>query len=210
MAKIIGFSGSSVKSGTVEKAMEQVLKSTGHEWELFRLQELDMKYCIGCVGCASTNRCVLKDDINGLLDRVLDADAILIGGVARFGKLNALTKTFLERLFPLFHRKMLTKGKIVASVAGGFFDYENVKEELSSYYEAYRMNEVGSITVDGNASCFKCGFGETCEYSAFRAKYGEDAKITEDVFYVFDKDKEAVERVTLLGKKIAEALKEKA
>jgi len=34
MAKIIGFSSSTVKSGTVEKAMTQVLESTGHEWEL--------------------------------------------------------------------------------------------------------------------------------------------------------------------------------
>lgn len=210
MAKIIGFSGSTVKSGVLEKAMEHVLKSTGHEWELIRLNEINMKYCTGCVGCASTNRCVLKDDINEILDKILEADAIILGGVARFGKLNALTKTFVERLFPFIHRKMLTTGKIAASVSGGFFHQDAVKEEISSVFSSCKMDEVGSITIGGNASCFKCGYGETCEFSAFRAKYGDDAKITKDVFYIFDKDKEAIERATMLGKKIAEAIKQKA
>lgn len=209
MAKIIGFSGSTVKSGTLEKAMEQVLKSTGHEWELVRLGNINMKYCIGCVGCSSTNRCVLKDDINEILDKILEADAILLGGVARFGKLNALTKTFIERLFPLIHRKMLTKGKIAASVAGGFFDQNTVKDELASVFQILGMEDVGSITIDGNASCFKCGYGETCDYSAFRAKYGQDAKITDDIFYIFDKDEKAVEKAELLGKKIGEAINRK-
>lgn len=209
MAKIIAFSGSTVKSGVVEKAMEQVLNSTGKEWEMIRLNKLNMKYCIGCVGCASSERCVIKDDINEILEKIEQADAVVIGGLARFGNLNALTKVFIERLFPLFHNNTI-KGKLAASVSGGLFHQDNVKEELSSIFETYKMQEVGSITIGGNASCYKCGKGETCENSAFRAKYGDDAKITEDVFYVFDKDKEAVERATLLGKKIAEAIDKKA
>ncbi|MCM1991792.1 flavodoxin family protein [Oceanirhabdus seepicola] len=209
MAKIIGFSGSTVKSGVVEKAMEQILKSTGQEWELIILSNLNMKYCTGCVGCAHTNRCVLKDDINELLGKIEDADGILIGGLARFGKLNGLTKVFIERMFPLFHNNIL-KGKLVASVAGGLFDQQTVKEELSSVFQAYKMKEVGALSIGGNASCYKCGKGETCGNSAFRAKFGDDAKITKDVFYVFDKDKEAVERATMLGKKIAEVISLKA
>lgn len=206
MGLIIGISGSTVKEGAVEKAMEHILKSTEKEWELVRLCNLNMKYCTGCVGCAHNNRCVLKDDINELLDKIKDADAILIGGLARFGKLNGLTKIFVERMFPLFHNNIL-KGKFVASVAGGLFDQKTVKDELSSIFEAYKMKEVGVLSIGGNASCYKCGKGETCGNSAFRAKYGDDAKITDDVFYVFDKDKETVEKATMLGKKIAEAIK---
>lgn len=210
MAKIIGFSGSTVESGIVERALEQVLKTTGHEWELVRLNTLNMKHCVGCAKCAGTNCCVMKDDINELLDKILEADAIVFGGVTRFGTLNALTRTFFERMSPLFHRNVLTEGKLVASVVGGLFHQDAVKGELSSYYQGYKMKEVSSLVLDGNASCYKCGFGETCDYSIFRAKFGQDAKITDDVFYVFDKDEEAVERATLLGKKIAEAINQKA
>lgn len=69
MGKIIGISGSTVKAGVIEKAMEQVLQATGGEWELVRLHDIDIKYCTGCVGCATTNRCVLKDDGNYLLEK---------------------------------------------------------------------------------------------------------------------------------------------
>lgn len=206
MAKIIGISGSTVKSGVLEKAMEHVLKATGHEWETVRLQTIDMKQCTGCVGCASTNQCVIKDDINGLLDKILEADAIVMGGVTRFGTLNALTRMFFERMFPLFHRKILTEGKLVASVVVGLFNQEDTKVAMSDFYQTYKMEEIGALILDGNASCYKCGFGETCGQSAFRAKFGDDAKITKDVFYGFDKDKEAVERATLFGEKIAQAL----
>lgn len=208
MAKVIGFSGSTVKSGVVEKAMIKVLDATGQEYELVRLHTLNMKHCIGCVGCAHTNRCVLKDDVNDILGKIEQADAIVFGGLARFGQLNALTKVFIERLFPLFHNNIL-KDKLVASVAGGLFDQNSVAEELSSVFQAYKMEEVGSLSIGGNASCYKCGKGETCENSAFRAKYGHDAKITDDTFYVFEKDELTVESAIRLGKQISEALSRK-
>jgi len=206
MSKVIGFSGSTVKSGVVEKAMEKVLESTGQEWELIRLHTLNMKHCIGCVGCSHTNRCVIKDDINEVLEKIEKADAVVIGGLARFGQLNALTKVFIERLFPMFHNNIL-KDKLVASISGGLFDQKPVAEELSSVFQTYKMEEVGALSIGGNASCYKCVKGETCDNSAFRAQYGQDAKITDDVFYVFDKDKIAIDNAVKLGKQISEALK---
>lgn len=205
MAKIIGFSGSTVKSGVVEKAMVQVLNATGSEWELIRLNSLDMKQCIGCAGCVNTNRCVLKDEINDVLEKIEEADAVLIGAMARFGGLNALTKQFFERLSALFHNDVL-KDKAVASVAGGLVDQPSVIEELSSIYKGYKMKEVGSLSIGGNASCFKCGKGETCEKSVFRALHGDDAKITKDVFYVFEKDIDAVGKAVALGEKLGDLL----
>lgn len=68
------------------------------------------------------------------------------------------------------------------------------------------MKEIGSLKIDGNASCYKCGKGETCEKSVFRAKFGDDAVITPDVFYRYDEDQEAIDRATNLGKAICEAL----
>ncbi len=206
MAKVIGFSGSTVKNGALEKAMTEVLKATGHEWELIRLHSIDMKQCTGCVGCGTTNRCVLKDDATEMLERILEADAVVFGGVARYGSLNSLTKMFIERLFPLIHRKRPTEGKVAASVAGGFFHQAKVTEELAGAMTTFQMNNVGSLEIEGNASCFKCGHGESCDYSAFRAKYGPEAKITKDVFYKFENDEKAKAEAAELGRKIAQAI----
>jgi multimeric flavodoxin WrbA len=203
MAKVIGFSGSPVKSGNVEQAMAQILESTGHDWELVRLSTKNIRPCVACLACAKNNRCVLKDDMNELLDKILEADAIVLGGFNTYGGLNGLTKVFIERLFPLFHRKMLTQGKVAASVCAGFFEQKGVQEDFSAVFQAYRMQEAGSLAVEGNAACYKCGYGETCEYSALLAKYGAGAKVTEDVIYRFSSDSEAMARAESLGREIA-------
>lgn len=204
MGKVIGFSGSPIKNGVVEKALEHVLKSTGKEWELIRINDLNMQQCISCAKCASSYKCILKDDINEMLTKILEADAVIFGSPARIGGLTGITKIFLERMFPLYHREMLTRGKLVASVAGGMFHNEAVKNEFSQFFKSFGMKEIGSIIVGGNAACYKCGFGETCDHSAFIALNGKGAKITKDVFYSFDKDEKTKLEAEFLGRKIAE------
>ena len=44
-----------------------------------------------------------RDDMAPLYDKILAADAMIVGPVAYFGQANAFTHTFLERLFPLRH-----------------------------------------------------------------------------------------------------------
>ena len=66
---IIGFSGSPIKGGDIEKGLKAVLGPTGVPGELGRRAELDMKICRACKGCVETNRRAIDDDINGVLDR---------------------------------------------------------------------------------------------------------------------------------------------
>ena len=82
-----------------------------------------------------------------------------------------MTRQFFERLSALYHNDVL-KDKIIASVGGGLFDQPSVIEELSSIYKGYKMNEVGSLSIGGNASCFKCSKGETCKNGRITSKSG--------------------------------------
>jgi len=70
------------------------------------------------------------------------------------------------------------------------------------------MEKIGRMWLEGNISCFKYGYGETCQYSLFRAKYGQEATITKDIFYDFENDKKAIEGATALGRTIANALQQ--
>ncbi|QVK16914.1 flavodoxin family protein [Mycoplasmatota bacterium] len=205
MEKIIGISGSTVKNGVVEKALRRVLEATGLDYEIIRLHRIDMKQCLGCTKCAYSAQCILKDDINEVLDKIVKAPAVVFGTPARMGGLNSLAKSFFERLFPLFHDNHLAK-KITASVSGGAFDQELVAQEFSRLFKSYKMNEIGHITVGGNVSCYKCGKGESCPNSAFRMMYGDNAKIDDSVFYRFENDIEKQKEADLLGKKLREMI----
>ena len=206
MKKIIGFSGSPTKGGALESAMTKVLESTGHEWELIRLSTKNIKYCIGCVGCAKTNKCIFKDDMQELLDKFMEADAVVFGGITRHNGVNAIMKNFMERFSPLFHLKMLSKGKPVAIVSTGLYSAQEAYKDMSEFVNGFRMEEIGDLKTGGNASCYKCGFGETCPYSTFTAMNGKDAKITKDVFYKFNEDTKCVKKAQELGKAIAKRI----
>ncbi|TKG95106.1 flavodoxin family protein [Puteibacter caeruleilacunae] len=203
--KIIGISGSPTKGGVLESAMTKVLESTGHEWELIRLSGKNIKFCRGCIACAATNRCVFRDDMDEIIEKIMEADAVVLGGITRNNGVNALMKNFMERLSPLFHRKMLLKDKPVALVSTGFVTTQEAYKDLSEFVNGFRMNEVGNIVTGGNASCYVCGFGETCPYSAHRAVNG-DVKITNDTFYRFEKDSNCEEEATQLGQTLAQAI----
>jgi len=209
MGKVIGFSGSPTKGGVMESAMTKVMESTGHEYELIRLSKKQIEFCTGCVGCANTNKCVFRDDMDELLEKFMEADAVIFGGITRFNGVNAIMKNFMERFSPLFHRKMLSKGKPAAIVSSGLVTAHEAYKDMAEFVQNFRMDEVGSLETGGNASCYKCGFGETCAYSAFLALNGKDAKLKEDPYYYFEKDAQCVQKAEELGKTIAKRLEEK-
>ncbi|TLX78352.1 flavodoxin family protein [Labilibacter sediminis] len=206
MKKIIGFNASPTKAGVLETAMTKVLKSTGYEFELISLAKKEIKYCLGCVGCAKNNKCILRDDMDELLEKFMEADAVVFGGITRHNGANAIMQNFMERFFPLYHRKILSTGKPVAIVSGGLYSAQEAYKDMSGFVNGFKMNEVGSLIVGGNASCYKCGFGEVCPQSAHIAINGR-VPITKDTFYKFENDSECVKKAVELGKKIADTLK---
>jgi multimeric flavodoxin WrbA len=208
MTYVVAFSGSPIKDGTIEKGLKKVLEGTGADTtELVRLAELDMKICTGCKKCASTNRCVIKDDVNPQLEKIERSDAFIMSGYPSFGSLNALSKVFIERNWPLRHNYVLTEGKTGAAVAAGGMPLEGLSEYFKHYYVDYlRTDFVGTLTLRGNVPCMTCGYGEECNASGFLKMYGEGAKVTPDKFFDPLKDEDALERARLLGEEITRSI----
>lgn len=211
MAKVLAFSGSPIKGGNIEKALKALLDATGEECEFIRLAELDLKVCVGCKKCAATNRCIHKDDLNGLLDKIIQAEALILSGYPSFGSINALTKIFIERLWPLRHNHFLTEGKVGAAVVCGSVAPKELEDYFSHYFNDYlRTRYQGALSFDGNVPCMSCGFGEDCEGSGFLMIHGPGAKITPDKFKDFNHDEKAKAEARRLGRAVGDAVRAKA
>ena len=209
MAKILAVSGSPIKSGNIEKAMAHILKASEEEWELIRLSSITLKPCVACLNCADNNRCVLNDDMNECLEKVLQSEALVISGFPTFLSLNSSTKIFTERMYPLKHKSMLTTGKLGVVVAGGFRDAHVVGEYLSTFFGWFKMELVGTLSIGGNAPCLSCGYGEICDYSNVTTCYGENPEISPSMFYTFEHDEIAKKEAEILGEKLGDALRKR-
>jgi multimeric flavodoxin WrbA len=123
--KIIGFNGSPRKKWNTATLLNKALEgaaSKGAQTELIHLFDLKYSGCISCFSCKlkggkSYGKCAVKDDLQPILGRIEEADAIILGSPVYIGAATGAMRSFLERLtFPylvydqqhssLFKRKM--------------------------------------------------------------------------------------------------------
>ena len=119
--KILGFMGSPHVKGLNGKLIDSVLKgaaSRGAEVKRYDLIKCNIEYCRGCWQCVHENhdlpigKCPIKDDMSAILEEYLEADGYIFTTPVYDVGVTAIMKTFLERKFPLFHRKKEDTGKI--------------------------------------------------------------------------------------------------
>lgn len=99
--KVVAFNGSPRKNGNTYHALEVVLgvlKEEGIETELIQLADKKINHCLGCYKCKGNRKCMAqKDDINDLIDKILEADGILLGSPTYFANASSKMKAFIDR-----------------------------------------------------------------------------------------------------------------
>jgi multimeric flavodoxin WrbA len=115
--KILGLSGSPNKKGNTVTLMNQALngaKEEGAEIELYSVAGKDIKPCDGCHACGKTGECPIKDDMQPLYKKLLEADGIIFGTPVYFYGMTAQLKAIIDRTISLG-----SPGKSLANKVGG-------------------------------------------------------------------------------------------
>lgn len=214
--KVIGVSGSPIENSNTDRAVRAVLEATGAETEFVKLFGRTVAPCKACLGCLETNRCVIGDDGIALAEKVKDADALVVGGFTPYSSLDSRTKAFLERLYPLRHRHGFLRGKVAAAVVTsavprGAEGLPPAADMALNAIQFFAMEEgmrfAGSVVLDGNVPCVKCGYGDECAMSAIKMLYGPDATVASAGIRCFE-DQEAAVKARELGREIRRLLDE--
>lgn len=182
--KILGISGSPRKSSQsgVYKLVQTVLENTGVDYEIVSLRKKTITGCIACLGCVKDNVCKLEDDLTPLRDKIVAADAYVFGAPNYYTALNATTHALLERWFQFRHQAGNTLwGKLAVAVGVGGTSGRFPADELEKFFLYNFIETVAKVTGQGAASCYSCGFGETCQVGIPRMIHGENVKITPDM-----------------------------
>ena len=162
--KAIGISSSGRKKAYSKIIVKDILEASKVEYEMIHLAGLNIKGCLGCLKCAGTNKCVQKDDFQGVVDKITAADALVFGGGNYYGMLNAIGHAFWERTFALRHCEAFTlAGKLGIAVG---LDRDPEKREATRFIEymmlSNKMAVIATFTDPGNFQCYDCGYGHDC------------------------------------------------
>ena len=74
----------------------------GNEVEFLTLHHKDIRFCIGCLSCIKTGKCVIKDDAPEIVGRMHDADVLAFATPIYYYEMSGQMKTLLDRANPLF------------------------------------------------------------------------------------------------------------
>lgn len=89
--------------------------------------------CTGCMDCEETGVCDFKDDMEKNIEKILNEDVIMFITPTRWNLLSGDLKIFMDRLNPLYSRKLL-KGKkaIIVAIGAKSKDEYSANQAISS------------------------------------------------------------------------------
>ena len=101
--KAIAICGSPRKNGNTETLLLRCLKhlkTAGIETEFVTLRDKTIGGCTACGTCGKLkNRtCVIKDDLNDILAKILESDIIILGSPVYFGSATPEIKALIDRV----------------------------------------------------------------------------------------------------------------
>jgi multimeric flavodoxin WrbA len=207
--QILGISGSARKEDVsgVNKLVKTVLDNTGCDYELISLRGKKISGCIACLGCVKDNICKVNDDLAELRDKIVDADAYVIGAPNYYSTLNALTHAFIERWFQFRHQEGNTLwGKLGVAVGVGGTAGQFPADDIEKFFLYNFVETVAKVSGQGAASCFSCGYGETCKVGVPTMLYGDGVKITPDMIPDVTKQPEVMRAAADAGKLLGRRL----
>lgn len=167
--KVIAFNGSARKKGNTTILLSLVLeelKNEGIQTELIQLADGPLQGCVACYKCFKNKngRCAVeKDSLNDYFQKMLEADAILLGSPTYFADITANMKALIERCGmvnrgngDLFKRKV-GAGVVAARRAGAIHAFNSLNHFFligqmivpgSSYWNVATGREPGEVEKD--------------------------------------------------------------
>lgn len=120
--QILGLVGSPRKLGNCEVFIKDISNNIEipHELSLIRLPSLNIQPCNACYGCIMGNPCFHKDDMDFLLGKIVQSDAIIIATPIYYLGAHSIFKKILDRgfLFYNYIEKTYKKPCILINIYG--------------------------------------------------------------------------------------------
>lgn len=98
--KVLILSGSPRKGGNSDILCDRFAAGAteaGHGVEKIRVAEKQIGYCRACYACREKGECVLRDDMGEVLQKMIEADVLVLASPVYFYSIDAQLKAVIDR-----------------------------------------------------------------------------------------------------------------
>ena len=182
MKKVIAINGSPRRNGNTAELLQQALKGAqeaGAETELVNLYSLNFKGCISCFYCKRKDKehgtCAMRDDLSPVIERIKEADALIMGAPVYFMNLSSGMMAFIERL--LFSNYIYSNEiptVFPKALPNAFIYTMNMTEEHVKQFairEKFAVHEgfAGKILQAETRTLYACNTTQFADYSKYES-----------------------------------------
>lgn len=105
MSKVLVITTSLRARSNSDRLAEELIRGAadaGHDVDRISLKGKEIRFCIGCLACQKTQKCVLKDDAAEIAEKVKNVDTLVFATPIYYYEMSGQMKTLLDRLNPLY------------------------------------------------------------------------------------------------------------
>ena len=163
MSKILVITTSLRAKSNTDILAEELVKGArdaGNDVEVISLKGKEIRFCIGCLACQKTQRCIQKDDALAIADKVLEAETLVFVTPIYYYEMSGQMKTLLDRLNPLYSADYQFRKVYMLSTAVEEEDFvpEKAVSGLQGWVDCFEKAELagslfcGGLNAPGEAS----------------------------------------------------------
>ena len=119
--KVLLLSSSPRKSGNSDRLCDQFMngaEEAGQEAEKIFLRDKEINYCVACDSCLKNDGiCASKDDMAEILNKMIEADVIVMATPVYFYTMDAQMKTLIDRTYPKYTQIIDKEIYLIATAA---------------------------------------------------------------------------------------------
>ena len=114
-------------------------EEAGNRVELLSLKGKKIQYCIGCLTCIKTGKCVQKDDAPEIMEKLRRADVLVFATPIYYYEMCGQMKTLLDRMNPLYSSDYAFREVYMIATAadGGDTTFEKAYNGLQGWVDCF-------------------------------------------------------------------------
>lgn len=131
-------------------AFAEGAREAGNVIEKVRSADLKIGCCTACYACQKTGQCALKDDAQGVIDRMLTADVIVLASPVYFYSICAQLKALIDRTVVIYPKLTNKRFYYLPMADADRAKFDGPLAALRGFLDCYDGSvEAGMVCADG-------------------------------------------------------------
>ena len=171
MSRILVITTSLRAGSNSDRLAEEMIRgaeAAGHRVERISLKDKQIGFCRGCFVCQKTGKCVIRDDMPEIVEKMEQADVLVFATPIYYYEMSGQMKTLLDRGNPLFVSDYQFREVYLLCSAAEDEDFvpRRAKSGLEGWVECFPKAKLAGMVFGG-------GVTETGEMAAHHTKLDE-------------------------------------